>query len=352
MPLMTDRNGFPDHLGTGENVPTIKTFDSCELPPQCIQIGLVNNMPDSALHDTELQFFKLLAAAAGDLPVLVSLFALPEVPRSERGKQHIETFYRHIDELWDSQVDAVIVTGTEPRQPDLRQEPYWNRLTTLFDWAETNTKSAVLSCLAAHAGVLYSDGIERHPLAEKKCGVFEQTVESPHALMQGINGTVRFPHSRWNEVREEELAPHGYSILTKSPEAGVDLFIKKKRQSLFVHFQGHPEYGAQTLLREYRRDVGRFLRKERDRYPSLPRNYFDSGSLELIADFQARAEANRDGQLLSAFPDDELCRLLSHSWLPFALDIYGNWLHYLAADKVAAPRLAAFAAPVSRVLPY
>lgn len=352
MPLMADRNRIPDHFGARSTAPVVKVLESYDAPPQSIRIGLVNNMPDAALHDTESQFFEMLAAAAGDLPVHISLYSLPEVPRGERGKQHIANFYRHIDELWDSRVDAIIVTGAEPRQSELRQEPYWNRLTRLFDWAEGNTKSAVLSCLAAHAGVLHSDGIERRPLKEKQCGVFEQTLEKPHALTQGIKGTVRFPHSRWNEVCERDLVSAGYSILTKSPEAGVDLFVKKKRRSFFVHFQGHPEYGARTLLKEYRRDVGRFLRKERDRYPSLPRNYFEADSLSLVADFEARASANRQGELLDSFPDDELGQRLKHSWRPFALGIYGNWLRYVAARKLDAPRLAAVAGSAYRTQPH
>ncbi len=37
--------------------------------------------------------------------------------------------------------DGVIITGTEPKQADLRQEPYWNALAEVMDWAETNTSS-------------------------------------------------------------------------------------------------------------------------------------------------------------------------------------------------------------------
>jgi homoserine O-succinyltransferase/O-acetyltransferase len=40
------------------------------------------------------------------------------------------------------------------------------------------------------------------------------------------------------------------------------MFVKYNR-SLFVLLQGHPEYDSATLLREYRRDVGRFLRRLR-----------------------------------------------------------------------------------------
>ena len=55
---------------------------------------------------------------------------------------------------------------------------------------------------------------------------------------------MRIPHSRWNEVRADALTACGYEVLTQSAEAGVDLFVKKKKDSLFVHFQGHPEYGV------------------------------------------------------------------------------------------------------------
>ncbi|MGH9685740.1 MAG: homoserine O-succinyltransferase MetA [Candidatus Acidiferrales bacterium] len=333
MPLMVDENRVPHYFRTTDNGLAVKNFENYNASESYIRIGLVNNMPDSALHDTESQFFDLLAEAADDVPIHVSLYAIPEIPRGDRGNRHVASYYRSIDDLWDSRVDAIIVTGTEPRYANLRHEPYWNRLTALFDWAEDNTKSAVLSCLAAHAGVLHSDGIKRHPLTEKKCGMFEQKLAEPHALTQRIAGSVRFPHSRWNEVREEELASHGYSILTKSDEAGVDLFVKKKRRSLFVHFQGHPEYGARTLLKEYRRDVGRFLRKERHTYPSLPRNYFDAGSSKLLANFQDGASRNAREMSLASFPETTVAASLERAWQSAAIRIYRNWLEYLVAKK-------------------
>jgi homoserine O-succinyltransferase len=348
MPLMADRNRIPDHFGSKGGAPTVKFIETLEAPRRSIRVGLVNNMPDSALKDTESQFFRLLASAAGNLPVHVSLYSLPEIPRDESGKKHIASFYRGIDELRESGVDAVIVTGTEPRHPDLRQERYWMSLASLFEWAETNTKSAVLSCLAAHASVLHADGIERHPLGTKRCGVFIQSVVRPHALTEGVCGPIGLPHSRWNEVREDELVAAGYTILTKSAEAGVDLFAKKKRRSLFAYFQGHPEYGPRTLLKEYRRDVGRFLRKESEDYPSMPGGYFDSDATKLAADFETRARLERDAGLLSQFPSEELAHGLKHQWRPAALQIYGNWLRYIAARKIEAPRLAAAAGSVYR----
>ena len=53
-------------------------------------------------------------------------------------------------------------------------------------------------------------------------------------------------------------------MLTRSADAGVDTFIKQ-RKKLFVFFQGHPEYESDTLLREYRRDMGRYFRGETTR---------------------------------------------------------------------------------------
>ena len=172
---------------------------------ECVSIAFINNMPDPALEDTEMQFFELLDAASGDVPVRLKLYSLTGVPRGERGQQHLNSFYFGIDDLWNSRFDAVIMTGTEPRQPNLRDEPYWAALTSVFDWAERNTVSTVLSCLAAHAGVLHSDGISRHRLTDKQFGVFDFARAANHELTAGAWERVRFPHSRWNEVRADEL---------------------------------------------------------------------------------------------------------------------------------------------------
>ena len=73
-----------------------------EAGTECVRIALVNNMPDAALEDTEMQFMELLEAAAGDLPVRLKLCSLPKVPRGERGQQHLVSFYSGIEELWNS----------------------------------------------------------------------------------------------------------------------------------------------------------------------------------------------------------------------------------------------------------
>ena len=82
-------------------------------------------MPDPALEDTELQFFELLDIASGDTPVVIKLYSLTGIPRTDRGQRHLNSFYCDFDDLWNNRFDGVIVTGTEPREPDLRDEPYW-----------------------------------------------------------------------------------------------------------------------------------------------------------------------------------------------------------------------------------
>lgn len=314
---------------------------NCATLTEHLNIALINNMPDAALEDTELQFFDLIDDASGDLPVYLKLYSLTGIPRTDRGQRHLNRFYYSLDELWHKQVDGVIITGTEPRQPDLREEPYWSVLAEVFDWAERNTTAAVLSCLAAHAGVLHSDGIHRHRLPDKRFGVFDFTRTDGHRLTSGTLEQVRFPHSRWNEVQANALEECGYTVLTKSAEGGVDAFVKKKKQSLFLHFQGHPEYGADTLLKEYRRDIRRFLKRERETYPTMPKGYFDAGGERLVADFQEVLLSDRREELIEGFPESALTRTLQRTWLSSATTIYRNWLRYMVSKKAVVSKFVA-----------
>jgi homoserine O-succinyltransferase len=328
MPLTMHEGRIPDGWGGGTSPPA-QRYGS---PSSSLRIALVNNMPDPAFEDTGRQFFTLLNAAAGDHKVSLQLFSLPQIVRGERVLDHFKASYSDIRDLFNGQFDGVVITGTEPLKRNLREEAYWGVLTELFDWAERNTASAVLSCLAAHASVLHSDGIERCPLPDKQFGVFEFPT-SDHALMRQIAGTVRFPHSRWNEVRGADLIANGYSVLTYSPEGGVDCFVKRKKQSLFVHFQGHPEYDTQTLLKEYRRDIKRFLRAERETYPNMPRGYFDAKVTQLLVDFREKALCNQNEDFFVQFPDAAVTNSPTNTWHASAISIYSNWLHLISTRK-------------------
>jgi homoserine O-succinyltransferase len=336
MSIVIDGGRVPKLLSRNNRTRSTESTENSHGNAPHVRIALINNMPDAALEDTEVQFFELLENAAGDISVSLKLFSLPQLPRTEAGQRHLNNFYFDIRDLLDDRFDGVIVTGTEPRQPNLQNEPYWSVLSKLLDWAESNTASTVLSCLAAHAGVLYSEGIPRHRLPDKQFGVFEYTKVRSHALTEGIGDEMRIPHSRWNEVRADALNAAGYEVLTQSAGAGVDLFVKIKKGSLFVHFQGHPEYGTGTLLKEYRRDIKRFLRRERETFPTMPCGYFDAEATKLLSDFREHAIANPSEQALSAFPEASITGALRQTWRASAATVYRNWLQYLMSKKAEA----------------
>ncbi len=324
MPILIERRRKPRKLGV-------------DWALNRIDIGLINNMPDTALEATERQYLALLGEAAQDVSVHLHLFTLPEIRRGDRIALHMKKLYRQVDALAHTPLDALIVTGAEPQTYDLREEIYWPSLTRVVDWAGDNTVSTIFSCLAALAAVLHLDGVARRRLPRKLFGVFEEEVAHEHRVTAGLS-EVTAPHSRWNDLRERDLVAKDYTILTRSDEAGVGLFAKEG-DSLFLFVQGHPEYEAETLLREYRRDIGRYLREERPSYPERPRHYLDVRARDRVMAYRKRALIRRDRDLLSEFPIFELRRAVRDTWRPDAITLYRNWLRLI--DKGKPVRIAA-----------
>jgi homoserine O-succinyltransferase len=298
-----------------------------------LTIGLINNMPDPALKATERQFMKLLQAAAGPRRIRFHCFSLPSVKRSPEAKWHVESEYSDLADLKRQRFDGLIVTGAEPVAPELDQEPYWRDLTDLIDWARTNTRSTIWSCLAAHAAVLYLDGIERRRLPAKCHGIFDCEAVTNDSLTHAVSAPLKVSHSRLNEIVEGDLAAAGYQVLTRSAEAGVDVFVRQYA-SRFVFFQGHPEYDALSLQREYLRDVGRYLARERETYPRLPVSYFDAATEEKLARFEKQARHQRHPALSNELPALNLRADIAAGSAAAAL--FGNWLQYLGADADAS----------------
>jgi homoserine O-succinyltransferase len=302
-----------------------------------IVIGLVNNMPEAALEATEVQFARLLRAAAEPLSVRLRLSSLPEVPRGRAGLDRINGgAYWPIDDLLRERLDALIVTGAEPCAPRLSDEPYWQRIGDLLQWAEANTTSSIWSCLAAHAVVEHLDGIKRRRLEHKRSGVFAHAILRGHPLLQGVSAPLSTPHSRWNELPVDALRDAGYTIASSSFATGADMFTKQRR-SLLVFFQGHPEYEEATLLKEYRRDVGRFLRAQQAHYPAMPDGYFSADAIASLQAFQAQAVAAPSADLIASFPAANIAASLKNTWNTGAAAIYRNWLALLASAKKVAP---------------
>src|SRR5450755_742091 len=118
MPVLIDSN----HLNP-------KTPGFSEGASRWITIGLINNMPDSALEATERQVISLLNAASDGLQIRLSRDMMPEVPREEAARNYLNSCYTSVEALWDRHLDGLIVTGREPLTPNLADEPYWRSFT-------------------------------------------------------------------------------------------------------------------------------------------------------------------------------------------------------------------------------
>ncbi len=302
---------------------------------RALDIALVNNMPDLALRSTERQFRAAIQAGGGQTPIRLHLYTLPGVTRSEEAQRYFAEGYGDFEDLLSRSFDAVLVTGNEPRAARLDDEPYWRDLVRLIEWTDANTKSSLWSCLAAHAAVLHLHGIGRHRLATKLSGVFESRIRAVDPLLEGMAARIVTPHSRWNELRKDDLLAHGYQILSESPDAGVDMFTLQ-RESRFVFLQGHPEYDTDSLLREYRRDVGRYLHGEMPDYPAEPANYFSDEAAAVLRAFRRRSIANRDGLLFDVFPNVASPFAITNRWQAWTSQFYRNWLEGIAAQDAKA----------------
>jgi homoserine O-succinyltransferase len=333
MPVCINSNEFIDDRWTGAKWPYIKPAKLAHARSnRSISIGLVNNMPDGALAAAERQFLSLLDSASGSLDVRVSFYSLHGIPRGESGVRYINNFYSSTDNLWNTHLDGLIVTGREPLASNLADEPYWNSFTRVLEWARYNTYSAVWSCLAAHAAILHMNGIRRVKSPCKHSGVFECMRVAEHPLTARAPRLLKLPHSRWNGIGEDALVNSGYSVLTSTADIGVDTFIKQER-SLFVFFQGHPEYESDTLLLEYRRDVGRYLRGETDAYPLIPNGYFDQKTAAELTVLQKRAISHKRADLLEEVTAALGKSSIENTWHSAAICIYRNWLEYICAQK-------------------
>ena len=167
-------------------------------------------------------------------------------------------------------------------------------------------------------------------MIQKLSGVYESEVVLAHEITQGLTRTI-WPHSRHNALAECDLDANGYLTLTRSPEAGADVFVKE-REILEVFWQGHPEYDRDTLAREYRRDMLRFLKGERPRAPGTPAHYFDAEALAWIQAALAEADPSAIESVAAALSPEALSPATAF-WREAATQLMRNWLGAIARRK-------------------
>jgi homoserine O-succinyltransferase/O-acetyltransferase len=65
---------------------------------------------------------------------------------------------------------------------------------------------------------------------------------------------------------------------------------------------------------EYRRDVGRYFKGETDKYPSMPRSYFDRSMVDALTALQEKAICDRSGELLLEISNALGERTVANTW--------------------------------------
>ena len=292
-----------------------------------LHIGFLNMMPDAALEATERQFIRLVGNCNRIAQFYVYPFSLPGLNRGAQAQAYIDQFYCNFDDLKRQGLDGLIITGANVANPALEQEAFWEPLMDVVRWSEHNVASTLCSCLATHALLKYQHGIDRQPLPSKKWGVYSHRVLQPdHPLLRDINTRFDAPHSRYNDISRKQLEDAGLTVLAESQEGGVHMAVSPDGFRV-VYFQGHPEYDGNSLLKEYKREVLRFIGGELDAPPPFPENYLSAEGQAIAARFvEAAATAASRGPPAPDFPELELESLLDNTWGDTAKAIFNNWL--------------------------
>ena len=256
-----------------------------------LQIALVNLMPTKI--DTETQ----LARVLGNTPLQIELELIAPSGHVSKNtsKEHMLAFYKTFDQVKHRTIDGVIITGAPVELMDFEEVDYWPELCEIMEWSKTHAHSTLHICWGAQAGLYYHYGIQKKLLDKKLFGVFKHTVEDPNfILFRGFDDKFWVPHSRNTTVAREDIeAVEGLKVLSASPEAGV--YAVKSPESKQVFLMGHAEYDADTLKKEYLRDVAAGIDIQ------IPANYFT---------------------------DDDPAQPPIVRWRSCAHLLYANWLNY------------------------
>ncbi|MBO7170875.1 MAG: homoserine O-succinyltransferase [Clostridia bacterium] len=247
-----------------------------------LEIAVLNLMPTKI--DTETQLSRLL----GNSPLQVNLTLLHTQTHKSKNtsEDHLLAFYKTFDDVKDMNFDGMIITGAPVEQMAFEDVEYWGELCAIMEWTKTHVQSTFHICWGAQAALYYHYGIPKYPLAEKMFGVFPHVVlDRKCMLFRGFDDVYYVPHSRHTEVKEADLrACSELTVLSTSEKAGVYAVMAMGGRQIFI--TGHSEYDAETLAKEFFRDLsqGKPIR--------VPENYFPGDNHENPPAVTWRAHAN------------------------------------------------------------
>jgi homoserine O-succinyltransferase/O-acetyltransferase len=216
-----------------------------------LRLALVNLMPRKI--DTEFQIARMLAASPHTVDITL-LLPSGHDPKTTHG-DHIRRFYRPWEEVADRDFDGLIVTGAPVELMPFEAVDYWPSLTGLFDWAGTHVGESLYICWAAQAALYHGHGIDKRTFGAKAFGVFDQPLATRHhRLVRGMGTAMTTPVSRHTTVDPRDIDDvRDLVTIAGSRATGPCLVADDKRRAAYMF--NHLEYEADTLIREYRRDL-------------------------------------------------------------------------------------------------
>jgi homoserine O-succinyltransferase len=293
-------------------------------------------MPDAALEATERQFFRLVGHSNQIAQFYMHPFSLSSIKRGAKATKHLKKHYKTFDEIKVQGLDALIISGAKPPQ-DLKRAPFYQQLKEVVDWSYEHVTSTLCSCLATHAVMQFKYGQKRQPVGAKHWGVFpHKVVNRGHPLVKGVNTRFDIPHSRSNEISEFQFAKAEVEVLAKSP-IGVHLAVSPDLFRI-VFFQGHPEYDAISLLKEYKREVALYLENNGTEYPPIPSNYLSLQSQAILEEYRTKLDSKKAS--IADFPEALITNKLDNTWHDSANAIINNWIgcvYQITNEDIAKP---------------
>ncbi len=223
-----------------------------------LRVAILNLMPTKIA--TETQLLRLLSNSA--LQVEVTLLHTATHESKNTDADHLLNHYVTFDEIKSEKFDGLIITGAPVEQMPFEEVDYWNELTQIMDWAETNVESNFYICWGAQAALYHRYGIPKYDLPRKMFGVFEHRIllpavgAEPCCAASTTFSSPRTPATPRSAAQDIEKV-NDLQILAESDEAGVYIVGSKDGRHIFV--TGHSEYDPFTLKAEYDRDVNKGL---------------------------------------------------------------------------------------------
>lgn len=267
---------------TEEGLFLMDTFRAEHQDIRPLEILVLNLMPLKIV--TETQLLRLISNSLIQVDVT---FINPSTHESKNtDAEHLNTFYKSFDEIKHKRFDGMIITGAPVENLEFEDVTYWEELKEIMDFSKTNVTSTLFICWGAQAGLYHFHEIPKHPLKEKKFGVFEHDVlERKVPLLRGFDEVFLAPHSRHTETRREDVEKvDDLRILCESDKAGVYIVANNDLSQIFV--TGHSEYDGLTLHLEYARD------REKGLDIQVPHNYYPNDNPALRPKNRWRSHAN------------------------------------------------------------